>query len=76
MKTFDEVPVEKEKVIHEVREVIASFSSRFTDHLSQAPQTVSRAFEMCLVRKSFKSIRKFGPSISHIGLCDNRGTCI
>lgn len=31
MKTFDEVPVEKEKVMHEVREVTASFPSRFTD---------------------------------------------
>lgn len=71
MKTFDEVPVEKEKVMHEVSEVIAPFSTRFTDHLSPAPETLIRAFEICLVRKSFKSGR-FGPTISHIGPCGNR----
>lgn len=72
VKTFDEVPVEKEKVMHEVSEVIASFSTGFTDHLSPAPETVIRAFEICLLRRSFKSSRRFGPSISHVGLCDNK----
>ncbi|PKU31244.1 vascular endothelial growth factor receptor kdr-like [Limosa lapponica baueri] len=48
VKTFDEVPVEKEKVMHEVSEVIASFSTGFTDHSSPAPETVIRAFEICL----------------------------
>lgn len=72
VKTFDEVPVEKEKVMHEVSEVIASFPPGFTDHLSPAPETVIRAFEICLLQKSFKSSRRFGPSISHIGLCDNK----
>lgn len=72
VKTFDEVPVEKEKVMHEVSDVTASFSTGFTDHLSPAPETLIAAFEMCLVRKSFKSSRRFGPSISHKGLCDNK----
>lgn len=72
VKTFDEVPVEKEKVIHEVSEVIASSSTRFTDHLSPALETLLRASETCLLRKSFKSSRISGPSISHTDLCDNK----
>lgn len=71
MKTFDEVPVEKEKVMHEVSEVTASFPSRFTDHSSPVPETLIRAFEICLVAESFKSGR-FGPGVSHPGLCDNK----
>lgn len=55
MKTFDEVPVEKEKVMHEVREVTASFPSRFTDHSSPAPEMLIRAFGICLVGENFKS---------------------
>jgi len=72
VKTFDEVPVEKQKVMHEVSEVTASFSTGFTDHSSPAPETVIRDFEIYLVRKSFKSSRRFGPNISHIGLCDSK----
>lgn len=67
VKTFDEVPVEKEKVLHEVREVTASFPSSFTDH-----QKLSS--ELCnhLVGENFKSGRRFGSGTSHPGLCDNK----
>uniref|UniRef100_A0A8C3VJB3 receptor protein-tyrosine kinase n=1 Tax=Catharus ustulatus TaxID=91951 RepID=A0A8C3VJB3_CATUS len=50
VKTFDEVPVEKEKVMHEVREVPASFPSRFTDHSSPAPEMLIRAFGISVSR--------------------------
>lgn len=72
MKTFDEVPVEKEKVMHEVRGVTASFPSRFTDHSSAAPRTLIRALGICLVAENFTSGTRFGSGISHPGLCDSK----